>query len=110
MLDAPHDSVTAAIVRGLRSRKVPFVRLDDCPAYPDGAKECLGRMERTVGWKTPVDDGPVRQMLGLAQQRAVFMTPTAAFVVFPMDDGGTLLSTLARHDLTAPAGARDSAR
>lgn len=110
MLDAPHDSVTAAIVRGLRSRKIPFVRLDDCPAYPDGAKECLGRMERTVGWKTPVDDGPVRQMLRLAQERAVFMTPTAAFVVFPMEDGSSLLTTLARHDLTAPAGARTSAR
>jgi hypothetical protein len=110
MLDAPHDSVSAAIVSSLRARKVPFVRLGECPGSSEGADECLARMERTVGWKTPVDDGPVRQMLRLAQQRAVFMTPTAAFVVFPMDDGSTLLSTLARHDLTAPAADRDSAR
>lgn len=110
MLDAPHDSVSAAIVSSLRARKVPFVRLDECPGSSDGADECLARMERTVGWKTPVDGGPVRQMLDLAQEHAVFMTPTAAFVVFPMGDGGTLLSTLARHDLTAPAAARDSAR
>jgi hypothetical protein len=103
MLDAPHDNVSAAIVRGLQARNVPFVRLDECQSSSDGAKECLSRMERTVGWKTPIDDGPVRQMLDLAQQRAVFMTPTAAFVVFPMDDGSTLLSTLARHDLTTPA-------
>ena len=67
-------------------------------------------MERTVGWKTPVDRGPVREMIDLAQKHAVFMTPTAAFVVFPMDDGSTLLSPPARHDLTAPAAARDSAR
>lgn len=110
MLDAPHDTVTAAIIRVLRARRTPFIQPGDCPDSEEGILACVERIEKATGWDVLANDGAGTRILHAAKSHAVFVTPSAAFAVFPMPDGRSAISTLARRAVTAPAADRDSAR
>lgn len=105
LLNALPNRVIAALTKRLRSRKVPFVRADECPNLASDDAACIARLTETIHWK---NDTVGRKILSViiraSEKHAVFMTPTVALAVYAGPHGQTWVETLARYDLGASAG------
>jgi hypothetical protein len=100
LLNAPHDHVIATLTKRLQSRKVPFVRTDQCPDLASESAPCVARLKLTIHWKDPIDPSALWAIFSTSEHAAVFMTPTAAIAVYAAPNGRTWVDTLARYDLS----------
>ena len=107
-LDASSASVITALEDRLKTRKVPFVRVDDCPDLASKERECIARLKRNVNWKDSTDRDFIGSIFSAAGNGAVFVTPTVALAIYSAPNDQTWIDTLARYDHSAsPASGND---
>lgn len=96
-LDASAGKVTAELVARLKARKIPFVRTDQCP-QDGGRANCSTPLNAQLGWQLPIDQAILSAIDGKADDPAVFVLPTVAVAVYPLEDGSCWIKTVARYN------------
>jgi len=100
--EAP-STVEAAAKRTLTRLSVPYVRWGQCLDSRGKSEDCRTHLHSKLPWPQPNTSRYyylLEKMEANAQRGAVFATAQAIFVITPGPMGSSLISTLARYDLT----------
>ncbi|WP_175016937.1 hypothetical protein [Massilia sp. YMA4] len=105
-VDASAEQVVAAFTRRLRERKLPFVRVDECPRTDYGNPDCAAQLGERLGWRRKLDYSLEGALRWRPESGAMFVLPTIAVAIVAEEGGATRISTLARYP--APPPMRDN--
>ncbi|AVR98572.1 hypothetical protein [Pseudoduganella armeniaca] len=101
-VDDKADRVVAAFTRRLHERKLPFVRVDECPRTEYGNPDCAAQLAERLGWRRKLDYALEGALRWRPETGAMFVLPTVAVAIVPDEGGGTRIGTLARYPAPPP--------
>ncbi|WEF32684.1 hypothetical protein [Pseudoduganella chitinolytica] len=96
------DKVVAAFARRLRERRVPFVRIDECPRNTHGTPDCAAPLRDQLGWQRDPDYSLENALRWRPDDGAMFVLPTVAVRIVAAEGGTTLIGTAARYPSPPP--------
>lgn len=59
---------------------------------------CSTPLNAQLGWQLPIDQAILSAIDGKADDPAVFVLPTVAVAVYPLEDGSCWIKTVARYN------------
>ena len=99
LVAASPAQLVSAFEQRLRQRKLPFVRIDECPRKPLEPPLCVDTFRRDLGWKSKPERGLADALRWHEQDGAMFMLPTITISIAAVEGGMTQIATAARYPL-----------
>lgn len=99
-LDGTPEAVIAQFAKRLASRKIPFVRVDQCPLRTDERETCASQLKERLHRPQSVGRDLERAIDSMKDDGVMFVMPTMAVMVRARKEGGTEMATVLRADFS----------
>ncbi|MQA41728.1 hypothetical protein [Rugamonas aquatica] len=98
--DAAPGQAAAEYVKRLESRKIPFVRSDQCAKSSDGDRDCDGLLKSRLNIKSTYDDWLGKRLRNPRPGETMFVLPDLVISFLAAENGSTIIQTQYRGDLS----------
>lgn len=103
IVDAKPAAVIGAFTQRLRQRKLPFVRVDECPRNDRDRPQCVDAYRKQLGWADKLDYSLEQGLYWRTEDGAMFVLPTLTVTIGALENGSTQIRTRARYPAPPPA-------